>query len=157
MFEKLRAYCERQAHLTEEEYSLLETLYVPKKMKKGDFLLREGEVAKYGAFVVRGCLRSYTIDDKGREHILQFSPEDWWVGNLESYRTGKPSTYFVDAIEDSDVLLQGPIRIRDNDDKNSNPGKDVSPRHPKKWVREGQAYNFSSYQFCRRALSGLPG
>ena len=106
MFEKLRAYCERQAHLTEEEYSLLETLYVPKKMKKGDFLLREGEVAKYGAFVVRGCLRSYTIDDKGREHILQFSPEDWWVGNLESYRTGKPSTYFVDAIEDSDVLLQ---------------------------------------------------
>ena len=106
MFEKLRTYCERQAYLTEEEYSLMETLFIPKRIRKGDFLLREGEIAKFGIFVTRGCLRSYTVDNKGKEHILQFAPEEWWTGNLESYRTGKPSTYFIDAIEESDVLLQ---------------------------------------------------
>ena len=106
MFHKLRAYLERQAHLTEEEYALLETLFLPTSFKKGEFLLREGEIAKSGAFVTSGCLRSYTVDDKGKEHILQFSPEDWWSGNLDSYRNGTPSAYFIDAIEDTEVLLQ---------------------------------------------------
>ena len=46
MFHKLRAYLERQAHLTEEEYALLETLFLPTTFKKGEFLLREGEIAK---------------------------------------------------------------------------------------------------------------
>ena len=68
--------------------------------------LREGEIAKYGAFVVRGCLRSYSVDQKGKEHILQFAPEDWWTGNLDSAQNGVPSAYFIDAIEDTDVLLQ---------------------------------------------------
>ena len=106
MFDKLRAYCERITHCTEEEYALLETLVVPKNIKKGEFLLREGEISKYGAFVVKGCLRSYSVDNKGKEHILQFAPEDWWTGNLDSAQTGLPSAYFIDAIEDSDVLLQ---------------------------------------------------
>jgi len=106
MFHKLRAYLERQAHLTEEEYALLETLFLPTTFKKGEFLLREGEIAKSGVFVTSGCLRSYTVDDKGKEHILQFSPEDWWSGNLDSYRNGTPSAYFIDAIEDTEVLLQ---------------------------------------------------
>jgi CRP-like cAMP-binding protein len=106
MFDKLRAYFERGTHFTEEEYALITPLFLPKNFKKGEFLLREGEVARYGAFVARGCLRSYTIDNKGKEHILQFAPEDWWTGNLDSARNDVPSTYFIDAIEDSDVLLQ---------------------------------------------------
>lgn len=105
MFDKLRAYCERSTHLTEEEYAFMQNLVLHKNFRKGEFLLREGEVAKYGAFVATGCLRSFTVDNKGKEHIVQFAPEDWWIGNNESIRTGAPSAYFIDAIEDSDVLL----------------------------------------------------
>src|SRR4030095_6386734 len=72
---------------------------------KGDFILREGEIAKYGVFVATGCLRSYSIDQKGKEHILQFAAEDWWISNMESMMSQQPSTYFIDAIEDSEVLL----------------------------------------------------
>ena len=106
MFEKLRAYCSQRATFTEEEFALMESLFIPKRLHKRDFLLREGEVSKYGAFVVKGCLRSYSVDNKGREHILQFSPEEWWTGNMESYKSGMPSKYFIDAIETTDVLLQ---------------------------------------------------
>ena len=106
MFEKLRAYCERQAHLTEEEYALMQSMFVPRSFKKGEFLLREGEVSKYGVFVTRGCLRSYTVDNKGKEHIIQFVPEEWWTGNLDSMRNNTPSAYFIDAIENTDVLQQ---------------------------------------------------
>ena len=106
MFDKLRAYCERHTTtITEEEYALMQSLFLPKKFKKGEFLLREGEISKYGAFVTRGCLRSYTVDTKGKEHIVQFAPEEWWIGNIESMRSGSPSAYFIDAIEDTEALL----------------------------------------------------
>jgi CRP-like cAMP-binding protein len=62
-------------------------------------------MAKYGMFVASGCLRTYTIDNKGKEHILQFSPEDWWTGDMSSLVNGVPSQLFIDAIEDSDILL----------------------------------------------------
>jgi CRP-like cAMP-binding protein len=78
---------------------------MPKKVNKGEFLLREGEMAKYGMFVASGCLRTYTIDNQGKEHILQFSPEDWWTGDMSGFLNGVPSQLFIDAIEDSAVLL----------------------------------------------------
>jgi CRP-like cAMP-binding protein len=55
--------------------------------------------------VAQGCLRSYLIDDKGKEHILLFAPEDWWLSDTDSLMNNTPSAYFADAIEDSVVLL----------------------------------------------------
>lgn len=105
MFQKLRAYFERSSPLTEEEFVFLQTLFLPRILTKGSFLLREGEVARYGAFVASGCLRSYIIDVKGKEHIIQFAPENWWLSDLQSITNETPSIYFMDAVEDSEVLL----------------------------------------------------
>src|SRR5262249_19291774 len=69
---------------------------------------RAGDVAKYATFVARGCLRSYVIDAKGKEHVVQFAPESWWLADAISLGSGKPSQYFFDAIEDSEVLLIDP-------------------------------------------------
>lgn len=74
-------------------------------MKKGEFLLREGETPKYAAFVCKGFLRSYVTDDKGKEHIIQFAPENWWISAKTGLSEYSPSTVFIDAIEDSEVLL----------------------------------------------------
>jgi CRP-like cAMP-binding protein len=105
MFEKLRAFFERSIPITDEQFEFLKTLFIPKQVKKHEFLTREGEVAKYGIFVASGCLRTYTIDNKGREHIIQFSVEDWWTGDRNSFMTGAPTPYFIEALEDSEVLL----------------------------------------------------
>ena len=106
MKEALRTYLkERKLVLTDDQFNYWSSLFIPKKMKKGEFLLNEGEVAKYSAFVVKGCLRLYTIDNKGKEHIMQFAPENWWIGDMDSLSKGTPSVYFIDALEDSDVLL----------------------------------------------------
>ena len=69
-------------------------------------------MAKYGMFVASGCLRTYTIDNKGKEHILQFSPEDWWTGDMNSMVNDSPSQFFIDAIEDSEVLLFDDISLQ---------------------------------------------
>ena len=66
---------------------------------------RAGEQARYAVFVAKGCLRSYTIDGKGKEHIVQFAPENWWLADAVSLLSKTPSQYFMDAVEDSDVLL----------------------------------------------------
>ena len=72
MLEVLFAYFERTWTLTPGEKDLSASLVVPKVLKKGEFLLREGDPVKDGAFIAKGFLRSYVIDNKGKEHIIQF-------------------------------------------------------------------------------------
>src|ERR1700685_3604062 len=106
MIDALRTYLkERKVDLRDEQFAHWSSLFAPRKMKKGEFLLREGEVCKYTAFVVKGCLRLYTIDNKGKEHIMQFAPENWWISDMDSFSKGTPSIYYIDALEDSEVLL----------------------------------------------------
>ena len=83
-------------------------MFLLKTIRSGETLQRAGEVAQYASFVARGCLRSYLIDSKGKEHIVQFAPENWWLADNNSLAKGTPSPYFIDAIEDSDLLLIDP-------------------------------------------------
>ena len=105
MFDRLREHVARLVPLTDEEFLSCTSLMVPKRVRKGSYLAQEGEVAKYLSFVTKGCLRAYGIDKKGEEHIVQFALEGWWISDLYSFLTGKPGEYFIDALEDSDVLL----------------------------------------------------
>jgi CRP-like cAMP-binding protein len=105
MFEKLRAFFERSVPITDEQFDLIKSQFTPRKVKKYEILVRAGEICKFGIFVASGCLRTYTIDDKGKEHILQFSVENWWTGDMHSFITSTPATFNVDALEDSDLLL----------------------------------------------------
>ena len=65
----------------------------------------EGHVCTYLTFVSKGLLKSYHSDDKGNEHINQFSPEGWWTSDMSSFFSGGISFYSIDAMEDSEVLL----------------------------------------------------
>jgi len=105
MFERLHSFLKRHIPITDDQFALIKTEFTPKSVRKGEFLLREGDIAKYTIFVESGCLRTYTIDDKGKEHIIQFSPEDWWTGDLNSMHKNAPSECFIEALEDSEVLL----------------------------------------------------
>jgi len=76
-----------------------------KKIKKGEFLLQAGEISKYTYFVEKGLLRQYSIDSKGKEHILQFAPEGWFVSDRGSVFFHQSSVYFIQALEDTEVAL----------------------------------------------------
>jgi CRP-like cAMP-binding protein len=107
-FETLRTYLQARAPVTEQEFDFIESIFIPRTLRSGESLHQAGEVAKYAAFVARGCLRSYVIDPKGKEHVVMFAPENWWLADSISLATKAPSQYFVDAIEDSDILLIDP-------------------------------------------------
>lgn len=105
MLDVLLTYFQRLVTLSADEIKLIESVFIPKHLEKGELLLREGEIPKYGAFVARGCLRSYVVDNKGKEHIVQFAPENWWLSDTNSMLHKSPTPYFMDALEPSDVML----------------------------------------------------
>lgn len=83
----------------------IKNLFVPKKLRKKQYFLQEGEVCKYFGFIVKGAMRQYTIDEKGVEHMVHLSIENWWVGDRESWVMLTPSNYNIDACEDTELLL----------------------------------------------------
>src|SRR5262249_25605383 len=103
--EVLRRYLSERAPFTDEDFELSWTMFTPMALKTGEFLQRAGDVPRYAAFVAAGCLRSYVIDAKGKEHIVQFAPETWWLADGISLNDRTPSQYFFEAIEDSELLL----------------------------------------------------
>ncbi|HSC53279.1 MAG TPA: Crp/Fnr family transcriptional regulator [Phnomibacter sp.] len=89
--------------LTPEELQKLKSKIRTKKVAKGEILLRKGEKSGSSYFVRSGLLRSYTIDEKGKEHIFMFAPEGWVIGDIGLQVNTKTSDLFVDAIESSEI------------------------------------------------------
>jgi len=104
-FETILKNINKHIHLTQDEEELFFSLLDEKRLKKKQFLLHEGQVSTHSGFVVSGCLRAYSIDSNGFEHILQFAPSDWWIADMYSYVTQKPGYLNIDALEDSNILL----------------------------------------------------
>ncbi len=94
----------KHIQLDPNEIDFFTSLLQTKTLKKKEFLLTQGEVCKTENFIVKGCLRTYTLDENGVEHIVMFGIEDWWVGDLYSFLTQSPASYFIDALEDTEVL-----------------------------------------------------
>lgn len=105
MFDRLFQSISERVSLTKEEFDYCKTLFLPKKLRKRQYLLQEGDVCKYTVFVEKGILRSYIVDDKGNDRILQFAFEGWWMGDLYSFLTHEPSQFNMDALEDCELLL----------------------------------------------------
>jgi len=105
MFELLFQKFEEKVQLTNEEREISKSFFTPKKLRKRQYLLQEGDPCKYVAFVEKGMLRSYAVDEKGSEHVMQFAFEGWWIADQFSFLTGEPSMYNIDALEDCELLL----------------------------------------------------
>ena len=91
--------------LTEADKTIFRQHVIVKKLRKRQYLLQEGEICKSVAFVSKGMLRSYFVDEKSSEHIIQFAPEGWFISDLYSFITEDSSNLNIDAIESSELIL----------------------------------------------------
>lgn len=76
-----------------------------KHYRKGVFPVYAGDICRFTFFIEKGLLRQYSIDDKGKEHILNFAPEGWFINDRESMYFDQPSRFFIEALEDTEVFL----------------------------------------------------
>ena len=104
MFESLFETIAGGVNLSAEEADFIKSLWTPRQFRKGQFFERVGDITTHGGFVVRGCFRTYAIDESGFESILKFSAERAFIGDITSAVTGQPTPYDVEAIEPSMVL-----------------------------------------------------
>ena len=90
--------------LNKEEEAFINEVFKERRIKRRQFILQQGDVSRVNTFVVEGCFRMYTFDEKGKEYNLQFAAENWWIGDIGSFYTGEPSKMNIEAIENSIVL-----------------------------------------------------
>jgi CRP-like cAMP-binding protein len=105
MFDTLKKTLSRHITLTDEEFELFAKHFTVRKYRKKQYVLQQGDLCRYVYFVVNGCLRSFEVDDTGKEHIIQFSIEDWWVGDMESSLTHTPANLNIECLEPCEMLL----------------------------------------------------
>lgn len=107
MHKNLLAYIRQYATLplTSDEEALIVAAFKPKKLRKKQYFLEEGNVCKYVGFIVKGAMRQYSVDDKGAEHIVQLYIENYWASDRESAIMLTPSRYNIDAWEDTELLI----------------------------------------------------
>ena len=106
-FDLLITNISKHISLSAEEIDSFTSLLKSRSLASGEFLLREGDICKYESFVVKGCLKTYYLDENGFEHIIDFSIEEWWADDLYSLLTQTASRSNIKAIEDTNILQIG--------------------------------------------------
>ncbi|TWF35738.1 CRP-like cAMP-binding protein [Chitinophaga polysaccharea] len=85
--------------LTAEEQQRIPAFFESLPVRRHQFLLREGEICRYEFFIEKGCCRQYETDSTGKENVLQFSVEGWWITDLDSLLTETPSRFNIAMLE----------------------------------------------------------
>jgi CRP-like cAMP-binding protein len=105
MFDVFKYYISNKLPLSDYQFEQIIPFLHKRTLHRGEVLLRAGEVCRHTTFVERGCLRSYVTDEKGKEHIINFAPENWWIADQNSVKNHVPAMFNIEAIEDSEVVL----------------------------------------------------
>ena len=110
MFSEIDHNISKHVSFTEEELKIFHSLLEVKLVSKKEFLLQEGDFCDFEGFVIRGCLRKYYINVNGAEVIVQFAIEDSWISDIASFSDHKPSHFFIEALEDCELLILTPTK-----------------------------------------------
>lgn len=105
LLETFKSYLQNKVNITDEQFSLISDRLRIKSFDKNEMILMKGEVSAHGFFVLSGLLRSYSIDSKGKAHIIQFAPEQWWLSERNGMLFNEASDFFIDAIEATKAVI----------------------------------------------------
>jgi CRP-like cAMP-binding protein len=105
MYELFFKNFHKKVPLTPQEQETIKNFLIPKKLRKRQYLLQEGDICRTSAFVEKGALRAYSVGENGGESIIQFALEGWTISDLYSFLTEEPARYNIDALEDAELVL----------------------------------------------------
>ena len=91
-------------NLSIEEKDFIQQKIEPIAVRKDEILFRQGDYIDYQYYVYDGCLRTYHIDEQGKEHTLQFAIKHWWISDYIAYFGDKKAVLFVECIKDAELF-----------------------------------------------------
>ncbi len=109
MFSAINRNVSKSASFSAAELGRMNSLLQVKQYPKKTYLLQEGEICQFEAYVNKGCVRTYYIDENGFEVTLMFAIEDWWIGDIASFYNQTPSTLFIETLEETELLVFNPV------------------------------------------------
>lgn len=101
---ELRKQIEEITPITDEEFEYVKTFFSEKKVKKHQYLLQEGDKVSSEYWIIKGVFRAFYVDRDGKEHILQFALENWWLSDYNAFFNQKESSINIICMEDAEVL-----------------------------------------------------
>ncbi len=110
MYSEIDKNISKYVSFTEEELNIFHSLLEIKTVSKKEYLLQEGDICDFEAFVINGCLIKYYINEKGAEVIVQFAIEDGWISDIASFSNSKPSHFFIETLEDCELFILTPSK-----------------------------------------------
>ncbi len=102
--EKLRAHIEQITAVSEEEFEHIKSFFTVKRVRKGQLLVSEGDEVKYEYFVLSGIYKVFYVDEQGKEYILQFAQENWWMSDYPSFFKKKNAAMYIECLVEGEVL-----------------------------------------------------
>jgi CRP-like cAMP-binding protein len=100
----LRQHIEEIIMLSDDEFDIVLKHFTPIQVKRKEYLIKEGKNVNSEFFVVKGLLKSFTFDDSGKEYIVQFAMENWWISDYPAYKIRNKGEIYVQALENCIVL-----------------------------------------------------
>lgn len=100
----IRKNIERHIPMSDAEFGHFMSYMTPRKLRKRQYLVQQGDFTRHSYYVVKGCVRAFKSDHSGKEHIIQFALEDWWIGDIAAIITGTPARLNIECLEDCEVL-----------------------------------------------------
>ena len=104
MITTFRAHIEAHVSLSDNEFELVSSRLVPKSYRKHQFMVQRGDPVLNDHWLVKGLAKAYFLDENGKEHVLQFAIEDWWITDYQAYFNRSPAQIWVECLEPTQVL-----------------------------------------------------
>ncbi|RAV98535.1 Crp/Fnr family transcriptional regulator [Pseudochryseolinea flava] len=99
-----RKHLEVYTTLSDDEYERVLTYFVPKKLKKHEFLVHEGDWVTNHHWVIKGLLVSNYTDDEGKDHIMQFAIENCWITDQDAFYNQTKAIFNITCLEDTTLM-----------------------------------------------------
>lgn len=99
-----RKHLEFLITITDEEFDFILSFFEYKELKKHQFLVQKGQRADFSFWIYEGLTKSYFTDASGKEHIIQFALEDWWISDYEAYFNQQNAALDIDCMENTKML-----------------------------------------------------
>jgi len=100
----LRRHIEQIITLTDGEFDYVLSHFKHRKFKKYQYLIQEGDQVPNDFFILNGLLKASRTDEQGKEFIVQFAVEDWWISDPQAYHNQTIATLNVVCLEDCETL-----------------------------------------------------
>lgn len=102
--DKLRKHIEEITPISDEEFEFIKSFFTLKRVRKHQYLVQEGDQVQLEYLILTGIFRVFYLDQEGKEHIIQFAGENWWMADYQAFFNQQKATLHITCMEDGELL-----------------------------------------------------